>query len=398
LKILQIVPSYWPAKRFGGPIFSLFSLNKALVRKGIDLTVYTTNVGLGKDVPSNEKISIEGIKVNYFNFVKCFEWLGPTGWQFSPVMEKALKKSIKDFDLIYIVGVWNYPIAMAARCCLKFKKPYIISPRGMLYPFTMGRKLEKKSIYYNLVIKDILKSANAIHYTTEDEAEKCHSFLGLRNRKIVISNGIDLLEFSDLSLGSKFRERYPVLKDKKVILFLGRIDRIKGLDILIKAYSILAKENNEVHLFIAGDGEGGYKEKVEEEVINLGLQERVTFSGFLNGKEKLEAYMGSDIFVLPSYSENFGLSAVEAMACALPVVISDKVGISGEVKDRNSGIIVETNAESVYYGLKKLLEDEGLRKELSENGRLLVKEHYDINKVADKMIKVFGEMSSERFM
>ena len=396
MKILQIVPSYWPAKRFGGPIFSLFSLNKALVRKGVDLTVYTTNVGLGKDVPANEEISIEGIKVNYFNFVKYFEWLGPTGWQFSPVMENALKKNIKDFDLIYIVGVWNYPIAMAARCCLRYKKPYIISPRGMLYPFTMGRKLEKKSIYYNLVIKDILKSANAIHYTTEDEAEKCHTFLGLRKRKVVISNGIDLSEFSDLPLRSKLRERYPELRDKKIILFLGRIDRIKGLDILVKAYSIIAKKSNEAHLFIAGDGEGGYKERVEQEVINLGLQKRVTFSGFLNSKERLEAYMGSDIFILPSYSENFGLSAVEAMACALPVVISDRVGICREVKDKNSGIIVETNAESVYHGLKKLLEDEGLRKELSENGKLIVREYYDIDKVADKMIKVFKETSSER--
>jgi glycosyltransferase involved in cell wall biosynthesis len=220
--------------------------------------------------------------------------------------------------------------------------------------------------------------------------------LGLRKRKVVISNGIDLSEFSDLPLRSKLRERYPELKDKKIILFLGRIDRIKGLDILVKAYSIIAKKSNEAHLFIAGDGEGGYKERVEQEVINLGLQKRVTFSGFLNSKERLEAYMGSDIFILPSYSENFGLSAVEAMACALPVVISDRVGICREVKDKNSGIIVETNAESVYHGLKKLLEDEGLRKELSENGKLIVREYYDIDKVADKMIKVFKETSSER--
>lgn len=396
MKILQVVPSYWPAMRFGGPIFSLFSLNKAIVRKGIDLTVYTTNVELGGEVLTNEEISIEGIKVKYFTFVKSLEWLGPTGWQFSPVMKNALKISIKDFDLIYIVGIWNYPVAMAARCCLRYKKPYIISPRGMLYPFTMGTKFGKKSIYYNLVVKDILKSANAIHYTTEDESEKCHSFLGLRKRKVVIPNGIDLSEFRDLSASRKFRERYPELKDKKVILFLGRIARIKGLDILIRAYNILAKESDEVHLFIAGGGEEGYKEKIEKQVSNSKLQKRVTFSGFLNSEEKLEAYAGSDIFVLPSYSENFGLSVVEAMACAVPVVISDKVGIYREIRDKNSGIIVKTNTESVYHGIKKLLEDESLRKELSENGKALVKEYYDIDKVADKMIEVFREISHER--
>lgn len=390
------MPSYWPATRFGGPIFSLLNLNKALVRRGVDLSVYTTNVGLEGNVLTNEEISIEGIKVNYFTFVKSLEWLGPTGWQFSPVMKSALKKSIKDFDLVYIVGVWNYPVTMAARCCLKYKKPYIISPRGMLYPITMGRKLWKKSVYYNFAVKDILNSASAIHYTTEDEAEKCHSFLGLRNRKIVIPNGIDLSEFSDLPTRQEFRDRYPVLKDKKVILFLGRINWKKGLDILIQAYNILAKESNEVHLFIAGNDEEGYKEKIEKQVSSFSLQKRVTFSGVLNGKERLEAYKGSDIFVLSSYSENFGLSVVEAMACAVPVVISDKVGIYREIRDKNSGIIVKTNTESVYRGIKKLLEDEGLRKEISENGKMLVKEYYDIDRVADKMIEVFRKISNER--
>ncbi len=392
MKILVVTPSYWPATDLGGPIFSLHNLNKALVKKGIDLTVYTTNVRLkGKVVPGRETL-VDGVKVTYFSFSSFFEFLNPTGWQFSVPMREALERNIKNFDLVYILSVWNYPVIMATSICGRYNKPYVISPRGLLYPETFGKKPARKWLYYKLLIERKLGGASAVHYTSHDEAQSFHGRLGLKNKAIVAPNGIDLSEFSDLPDKNEFRKKYPALDGKTIILFLGRITWKKGIDILVRAFGILCKERPDLSLVIAGGDDEGYKKKVVSIVDKLGIGDRVIFTGALNGREKLEAYAGSDIFVLPSYSENFGMTVIEAMACGLPVVISDKVGICREAKGKNCAIVVEPNTESVYNGLSKLLDDERLKKDMAESGRSFVNESYNIDKVADKMIEEFEKL------
>jgi len=392
MKLLCVIPAYWPAFQLGGPIFSVHNLNKTLVKKGIDVSVYTTNTGLAGSVPVNQEFNIDGVKVTYFVFTNFFESLGVTGWQFSLSLTAALRKNLKLFDIVYIVSIWNYPIAIAAYYCRQFKKPYIISPRGLLYPYAIGKKSWKKWPYYQLITKKDLQGAAAIHYTTRDESERCHLALGLKNTAVVIPNGIDLCEFKDLPSKEKLRQRYPAIKDKKVILFLGRINRKKGLDILIEAYSVLAKKRNDVHLLIVGNDEAGYIRKVKKWVRGYGIEKGVTFTGMLTGKEKLEAYAGSDIFTLPSYSENFAIATVEAMACGMPIVISNKVGICEEIKKNRVGIVVNTNAESLYNGINFLLENPELKTGMAINGRRFIEERYDINKVADMMIQVYDEL------
>ncbi len=388
MRLLCVIPSYWPAFQFGGPIFSEHALNKALVTKGIDVNVYTTNVGLNGRVPNNQEVDVDGVRVTYFAFTRFFEFLGATGWQFSLPMANALKENLKRFDIIYIVAIWNYPVAAAAYYCRKFKLPYIISPRGLLYPYVTAKKAWKKWLYYYLITKRDLNGATAIHYTTEDEAEKCHLPLGLKNRAFIIPNGIDLSEFKGLPVKEKLSQRYPVLRGKKVILFLGRINWKKGLDILVKAYSMLAKKREGLHLLIVGNDEAGYGKKVKRWVAELGLKDCVTFTGMLVGREKLGAYAASDIFALPSYSENFVMSVIEAMACGIPVIISNKVGIYREIEKNSAGIVVDTSVESLSCGIKSLLNNPDFKKEIADNGRRLVEAYYDINRPADMMMQL----------
>jgi len=406
MKLLTIIPNYWPAFLHGGPVISVHYLNRALVRKGIDVTVYTTNVDLAKKVPPNEEVNIDGVKVTYFRFSNLFEFIAPFGWQFSWRMTRALKERLKAFDLIYIVTIWSYPTIVAAYYSRLYRKPYVLAPRGMLYPETFFKKAWKKWPYYHLVVKKDLESASAIHYTTEDEAEKTQSFLGLNNHTIIVPNGIELSEFSDLPDREQLKVRYPYLKDKKTILFLGRVNWKKGLDILVKAYAMLTKDRKDLHLLIAGPDEKGYSEKVKRWIrkykmsyIDFRLRGKdrkedaqVTFTGMLTGKEKIEAYAASDVFVLPSYSENFGMTVVEAMACGLPVVISNKVGIYKEIERNKAGIVIDMNAQNLYQGIKLILENPNLREEIAINGRKLVEEYYDIDKVADKMIAAYQEI------
>ena len=395
MRILCVIPSYWPAFQFGGPIFSLHKLNKALVEKGIDISVYTTNAGIEKRVPLNEEVDIDRVKVTYFSYARLFQFLGSTGWHFSKGLARALNKNIRAFDLIYIVAIWNYPVSLAAYYSRRNKKPYIISPRGLLYPYARRKKFWRKWVYYNFITKKDLRGASAMHYTSDDEEKACHASLGLKNQAFVIPNGIDLTEFSHLPKREIFRERYPVLGNKKVLFFLGRINWKKGLDILVPAYSKLASERDDVHLLIAGSDEAGYIKKVKSWIKRYGLEGKVTFTGMLVGRDKLAAYAASDIFVLPSYSENFGLAAVEAMACGVPVIISHQVGISREIKENNAGLVVECNVDSLYKAMQSLLDDQNLRGSLSLNAQEMAKKYYNIDNVAEAMARMYQEIIYE---
>jgi glycosyltransferase involved in cell wall biosynthesis len=365
------------------------NLNKALARIGVDVTVYTTNAGLEAEVAPDKQVRLNGISVTYFSAVKLFDMFGETGWQFSPRMSRALKENLRAFDMVYMIGVWNYPFLAAARYCLRYHKPYIVSPRGLLYPYGVGRKRWKKFLYYHLIIKEMLKRARGIHYTTEDELEACHASLGLKGGGFVVPNGIEPAEFDDLPRSEEFKNRYPVLRGKKIMLFLGRIDRKKGLELLIGAYRRIAGERDDVHLVIVGDDNGPYAKRLKGWIARDGLTERATFTGILTGRDKLASYTASDVFILPSYSENFGMAAVEAMACGVAVVLSEAVGISREVRRNDAAVVVKCQEDSVYRGIKAILDNDGLRGKLSSIGRRMAKEYYNIDAIAKRMVEFF---------
>jgi len=402
MKILCVIPSYYPAFKFGGPIASVHYLNKALVKKGVEVTVYATNVGLEDKVSANTEVDVDGVKVFYFKFSKIVEFLGkisglfgPTGWQFSRPLKRALKENLNNFDLVYISAIWNYPTAIAAHYCRKYKKPYIIAPRGIFYPYTFNKKNWKKWPYYQLITKRDLEKASAIHYTTIDEFEEGHSFLGIKNNHIfIVPNGISLSEFDNLPPKENLKNKYPILKDKKVILFLSRLDWKKGLDILAKAYGLLSKKRDDVYLVVVGDGPEKFKNQVKNWFKNEGVFERTLFTGMFTGREKLEAYTGSDIFVLPSYSESFGMVVIEAMACGLPTIISDGVGLYQEINSSRSGLVVPCDSVKLAEAMNNLLNDAALRQNIKENAKKLVKEKFDIDKVADEMLKEYKKLIS----
>jgi glycosyltransferase involved in cell wall biosynthesis len=271
----------------------------------------------------------------------------------------------------------------------------MLSPHGSIYPEAIGIKSKNKKIfYYNIIAKYYIKRASAIHFTTQDEKENAINFLKLRNKTIVVPIGFDLSCTKELPPKGSFKDRYTVLKDKKYLLFLGRINIKKGLDILVESFGEITKEYSDLYLVIVGANEGsqGYEEEIKRRLRDAGLSGRTIFTGMLTGRDKLEAFVDADVFVLPSYSENFGMAVVEAMACGIPVVISDKVGIHREVERNRAGIIVKTNPDSLSRGIRSLLDNEKLKREVCTNGRKMVEEYYDIDKVADMVIKAYREI------
>ncbi len=391
MKLLCVSPSYWPAFKYGGPIPAVHGLNRALVRKGVDLTTYTTNVGLEGEVPVNKEVNVDGVKVTYFKYTKFFEFTGATGWQFSLHMFSSLRRNLKLFDLVHVPAIWNFPTAATCYHSKKYAKPYIISPHGALDPYTINKKSWKKRPYYLLFSRRHLNNAKAIHYLTEFEMRRCHQALGMLNLPVVVPNGVDLQEFDNLPNKRVLRERYPFLKNKIVILFLGRIHWIKGLDILLKAIKTIATKRDDVHLFIVGNDEGGFEVKVRQWVKELGLETFVTFTGLLSGREKLEVLSGSDIFALPSSSEGFSMAILEAMACRLPVIITHECHFP-EVSSSQAGIAVDPNTEQLAEALRRLIDYPELRRRMGENARDLVEERYTWDKVAGQMKQIYDEI------
>ena len=391
LKVLHVIPYYYPAFNFGGPVTLVHYLNKTLVKKNIDVTVFTTDVGLEGKVENNSEVIVDGVKVNYFKHRGFLKFMSRSGWNLSFDLIAALKKRIEHYDVIHVSEVWSYSAAFASHYSERFRKPYIISPRGTLYPFTFKKKRWKKLPYYYLILKSILEKASLIQYVTEDEKDQSHNFLKLKNNSAVIPSGIDFSDFSSLPYKEDLSNRFPSLRGKKIILFLSRIIWIKGLDILVESFKNLVKTRNDLHLLIAGEDSGdGYRETVKGWVKNYGLEKNVTFTGLLKGKDKLMAYTGSDVFVLPSYSENFGMVVIEAMACGIPVIISDKVGLCKDIINHGAGIATDTKTEDLTKALKKLLDDSELGKKLTEKGKRFA-QYYNIENVVDMMIEAYKD-------
>ena len=391
MKILHIVSSYWPAFEFGGPIESVHQLNKWLIKKGADITVYTTNAGLkkNKNIILKKETVVNGVKVFYFPYY------GYVHFTFSPVLCWTIRKNIKNFDLIHITGVWNFPVLAAAFWARFYKKPYIISPRGSLMKEPMEKKSSLiKKIFLFLFVRQDLKNASAIHFTVETEKEE-YLKAGLPLKKsIIISNGFDAEEFEKQISEDFFRSKFNILSDKKIILFLSRLNWKKGLDTLIPAFAEVLKKESRAVLVLAGPDEKNYKKEIELKIVNCKLKigKDVIFTDMLIGEDKISAYRESDVFVLPSYSENFGMAVVEAMACGLPVIITKGVGISKEVEKAGAGIVIEKDEKQLTEAILKILKNPQMGKEMGQRGKKLVEIEFSSEKVAEKWIEEYNEI------
>lgn len=387
MKILHITPSYYPAFKYGGPIESVHLLNKTLVEKGITVDVFTTDAGTDKNnsVEINKWKTIDGVRVKYFKYF-FYEH-----YTFSPSLLIAALKEVSNYDLVHITGVWNFPVLAGALACILNKKPFIISTRGALHKDAINIKSKFiKLVYFNLAARYYLNKASAIHYTTEDEKENV--FQKINNNSVIIPNGIDLRLYNNPPIKGTFKNTYQILKDKKYILFLGRVHKQKGINFLIEAFKLISNEYNDLYLVIAGPDNVGYKKELEGLLTKNHVYEKILFTGILSGREKLAAYIDAKIFVLPSYFENFGMAVIEAMACKTPVLISSKVGIHKELSDNNAGIVVDLNTENLFNQIKVLLKDSELSNEIAENGQKLVEKRYDINQIASQTVECYQEL------
>jgi glycosyltransferase involved in cell wall biosynthesis len=234
----------------------------------------------------------------------------------------------------------------------------------------------------------VLSAARFVHFTAEQERLEA-SALRFPHQPLVIPNPVDVVSASPGEVRGRFRARNPQTAGRPIVLFLSRIDRKKGLDLLIPAFRQVLMRNPNVLLVIAGDGDADLMSALRRKVEGCGMVGSVLFVGFLTGAAKFEMLADADVFVLPSYSENFGIAAVEAMAWGLPVVLTDQVAIHHEIAENRAGIVTKATVTSLADALVSLLADGALRSALGNNARFLANSKFSVEVVLDRIVETY---------
>jgi glycosyltransferase involved in cell wall biosynthesis len=357
VRLLHVVPTYLPATRYGGPIFAVHGLCRALARRGHEVHVFTTNVdGPGvSDVQLDCPVEMDGVRVHYFasQFRRLY---------YSSSMRKALRVFVPLCDIAHVHSVFLWPTSAAARIASRAGVPYVVSPRGMLVPELIRRKSRvAKSLWLSAVEQQTLRDAALVHVTSQRELDDARA-LGLElPAHAIVPNGIELPPASDAPHGDE-------------LLFLGRINWKKGVDRLIEAMKLLP----EARLAIAGNDEENY-------TATLPRAGNVRFTGAVSGAAKDALLRNAAALVLPSISENFGNVVLEAMAASTPVVVTPEVGLARDVEAAGAGIVTANDPPVLAAALRALLADRAQREEMGRSGRALVEARFTWDRVAAEM-------------
>jgi glycosyltransferase involved in cell wall biosynthesis len=380
MKILHVVISLSP--EWGGPTKVVGELTEALAKKGLEISIFAP-VKKGDEA---RIIRPEGVNVRLFRQGFFARW-----WPgYSPGLARAVTQEVGKFDLVHIHELWSHPHLTASRVARKSGKPYVVTIHGALGPWAIKYKALKKKIYSVLIQRRILQEASALHAITNEQVKHIRVF-GVNNQIVMIPNGVNPDAFQTLPGRQELEQFYPQLTEKQVVLFLGRLNPIKGLDILAKAFGKIAKWREDIYLLIVGPDEGGYQAQIEKLLKKGEALNRVIFTGILTGDKKLFALSRADIFVLPSYSEGFSMAILEAMGCGLPVIITRQCHFP-EVAEAGAGLVIEPAVDQLAAAMEKLLNEPQLRQEMGSNGRRLIAEKFTLDKIAEKMIEMYKEV------
>jgi len=303
----------------------------------------------------------------------------------TPGIIKKTKEEIRHFDIIHMHNYRTFQNIVMHHFAKKCGVPYVLQAHGSLATFFQKGWL--KRIFDVIWGRRILKDASKLIASTLIEAEQYKS-MGISEHKIeIIPNGIDLSEFDNLPEEGEFRRKYGLGSAQKIILYLGRIHKIKGLALLVKAFADLSKPLRNIKLVIVGLDDG-YLPSLKRLIADLEISDKVLFTGPLYGQEKLKAYVDADVYVLPSVYETFPVAVFEACACRTPVVVTDRCGIA-DVIDGQAGLVVPYDKDQLRDALLHMLGDDKMRLRFSEKGKLLVREKFNWEKVAEQIEKVY---------
>ncbi|MDY6940065.1 MAG: hormogonium polysaccharide biosynthesis glycosyltransferase HpsP [Cyanobacteriota bacterium] len=388
LKILQIVPSI--SLVYGGPSQMVRGFSAALARQGVDLTILTTDANGDRgqpplNVPLDRPVSQQGYQVRYF---RCSPF---RRYKFSIDLLRWLWQHAPEYDLAHIHALFSPVSSAAAWVARQRNLPYILRPLGTLDPADLQKKKQLKQIYAAFLEKGNITGAAALHFTAPREAEISHRF-GAQTRDLVIPLGVTPPTKSEIDPLDILKSHLPDLKyDRPWILFLSRIEPKKGLDLLIPALEKLLSQGLEFQFILAGSNpqDPEYEARIQQQIAASPLIEQTAIAGFVTGELKSALLQRADLFVLPSYYENFGIAVAEAMVSGTAVAISDRVHICDEVSQSESGWVGSCDVESVARTIESALENPAECQRRGTNAQAYAIEHYSWDAIAQETLRAY---------
>ena len=383
MKILQVTSFFRPSWEAGGIARVCYALSKRLAERGHEVTVYTTDGFKSRvNVQKNCRVFIEGMDVFYFSNMSLF--LASRNLCVPYMAPLIARKHMEEFDIIHIhtfrsalaILIWYY--------ANKYGIPYVLQAHGSVLPFF--QKQRPKKVFDSLFGYRILKDASKVFALSRMEAEQYRG-MGVPEEKIaIIPNGIDLSEYADLPPKGSFKKKFNIDEDEKIVLYLGRIHRIKGIDILVKTFASIVEKLDDVRLVVVGPDDG-YLSELEALIKVLKIDDNVLISDPLYGRDKLEAYVDADVCVLPSRYETFPMTILEAVACGTPIILTDYCGITEYFRDK-VGLVVKPIPKNLVDALLKILQDEELRDVFRGNCQKVIGE-FDVSKTILQLEEVY---------
>ena len=327
--------------------------------------------------------------------------LGPAigSYCYTPKLTQWLEAHARDYEAIIVNGLWQYHGFGAWRVLHRLQIPYFVFTHGMLDPWfkhTYPLKHIKKWLYWPWAEYRLLRDARAVLFTCEEErllARK--SFWLYKVREQVINYGTGTPPSNAKVLKTLFHESYPALREKRVLLFLSRIHEKKGCDLLIKAFAKVANQDANLHLLMAGPSHPDLLKKLKFLAERLGVAERITWPGMLQGDIKWGAFYASEAFVLSSHQENFGIAVAEALGCGLPVLISDKVNIWREIATDGAGIVNADTLEGTEKTLRQWLAmTANGRYKMAKQARASFEQRFTVDAMTKSLIAAIAKYSN----
>jgi glycosyltransferase involved in cell wall biosynthesis len=375
VKILQVNASYKPAYIYGGPTMSVSKLSEELTKAGCEIDVFTTTAN-GPDelpVPPGEPAYVDGVRVIYF------KRLTKDHTHYSPGLLMALRRHIKHFDAVHIHAWWNLVSVLACRIAVKQGVPVVISPRGTLsdYSFSNKNSLPKKLIH-GLLGKTLL-GKSFMHVTSMREQQAMEKLVTPK-RIFNIPNFI--------ALPGKLSGVIMNQSDKLRLIFFSRVEAKKGLELLFDALKNIGLSYS---LTIAGDGDVGYVDGLKALVQKNRIAEHINWIGFRTD-DKFDILQQHDLFILPSYDENFGNAVIESLSVGTGVLISQNVGLSDYVQQKNLGWVCEQTVASLREHINGAAQHRDVLLRIRQTAPAIIRSDFNEAALTEKYIGMYKEI------
>ena len=387
MKVLHVIPSL--ASAHGGPTRALGLMERSLAALGVTVETVTTDDD-GRHGRNGKAgagpLAENGVTRRYFPKQLDF-------YKASPAMAWWLLRHVGDYDLVHIHALFSFSSVAAAWAARRAGVPYVLRPLGTLASYGINQRrpwLKRLSLAW--LEGPALRHAAAVHFTSEDEKLEAEQ-TGIPMNGVVIPLGIEAFKPAD---GNPFRARFPTLEGARYLLYLSRLDPKKNVEGLLRAFSQCVALWPDAKLVIAGDGPPGYVAGLKALADELGLAGRAVWAGHIDGNLKASALTGAEVFVLPSFSENFGIAAAEALMAGLPCVLGQGVAISQDVVNAGAGVAVATDSASIAVGLMQVMADADVRASMSARAIALAQDKYSAQAMGANLVALYEDILGRR--